>query len=350
MRVKFLSNLHNVSFHLSRAMRDSRLVDASLAYVPFPADDPQTYGFARQAWARRVERHIIRGGVAVMADKWHKADHLVVSDKTGFRMYRRMRSHWLFGRRLRHVAYSPFIHGMEMRDEPFRDSVWGRAWKAYLRGAHRVFHCQPDLERYAGLLGLERTRYVPTPVDIDFWQPTPEPSSGFRVIHPSGHAWSLKGNDALIRAFARIARERKDAVLHLVSSGADFGRSIMLAASLGISDRLVISEYMCQKELRKAMAASHVVADSFTLGVLGMLGIQGMLSGRPVLCYVNEKDYLSVQGSVPPVLNAQTEDDIYGCLRDAAEGATPSGALDYARAAHDPAVGAAIMARDLEKG
>lgn len=317
-------------------------------------------GGRQEPWITTLSKPHIGAISRIKTRGYRNVDAFILSDMEGPNIWRQMQAP--LGRTLHKILlhdrqvgaqarrpYYMFIHGSEMRDLPFRGDGIGKKWRELLSGARHIFHCQPDLVRFARKLKLGRCTYVPTPIDTEYWRPTKtdRKDGTFTVLHPTWHGWGIKGNDVLIRAFAKFASECNNARLIIVRWQYDFGRSLDLVDSLGIQDRVEITGYMPPAELRRRINCANVVADSFALGVVGMIGLQAMACDRPAICCMNEAEYSDLHDTLPPVLNACDEDSILGHLRRIKEGLTVEGGREWVVKNCHPSVAAGIIKKEV---
>jgi glycosyltransferase involved in cell wall biosynthesis len=69
---------------------------------------------------------------------------------------------------------------------------------------------------------------------------------------------------------------------------------------------------LCHKrELVHRYNLADAVLDNFVVGAFGTTAIEALACGRPVIGYAEPDLWLPIHGSVPPVLQARTEDEIY---------------------------------------
>jgi glycosyltransferase involved in cell wall biosynthesis len=105
-----------------------------------------------------------------------------------------------------------------------------------------------------------------------------------RVLIASGSDWSVKGTDIAIRALSKV----KDEVdVSIIAYGKDFNKTIALSSSLGL--RLKVLPKVPHERLNKYYWNADVVIDQFKLGSLGMVSLEAIACGRPVITYVSSK-------------------------------------------------------------
>jgi glycosyltransferase involved in cell wall biosynthesis len=201
--------------------------------------------------------------------------------------------------------------------------VWAAPWAPFRLALARIGAGGPH-------------RYLPVAVDVDHFtgsRPAPEgwPTSGVRVLHPSrliirplprlvetGH-W--KGNDVLIDGIADHVAAGGDSALVLIdrpqSPDVELARSLL--AARGIEDRTTWLRHpsglgYSWEDLPALYGAADVVADDFGVGWFGLVTLEGLAAGRPVLTYVEPSvmdalypDHPLVLARTPTEVAAQLE-------------------------------------------
>lgn len=172
-------------------------------------------------------------------------------------------------------------------------------------GASCVLAVSEAERRQLQRLGVPETRIalVPNPIDEREFEATLD-AVGFRRAHRLGTAPLVlylgkltprKGVDVLVRAFARI---RPDA--RLVIAGNDMGslgRTMALARSLEVERRVVVAGLLRGSERLAALAAADVLAYPSHDEVFGLVPLESLLSGTPVVV-CNDSGCGEVVGSV----------------------------------------------------
>ncbi|MCS7283799.1 MAG: glycosyltransferase family 4 protein [Anaerolineae bacterium] len=221
--------------------------------------------------------------------------------------------------------HHPFIFGAEMirlvsalRDIPFvlthHNDLMGIGFRRYLfdlytlmvtpfvfSGARRWIVVSQDYAVSSRLASLFRRRWdhvveIPNGVDTDLFRPDangrplrrrlgiPEEARVLLFVGALDRAHHFKGVDYLLRAFSRI--QATDVWLVLVGDGEMRPSLEALAGELGIGPRVRFVGVVPHRELPPFYVASDlVVLPSFPPESFGMVLIEAMACGRPVLAH-----------------------------------------------------------------
>jgi len=200
-------------------------------------------------------------------------------------------------------------HGSDLRAS-LRHPLWGRIVRHNLRKCDKVLVSTPDV------LGIaknfrEDAEYLPNPVDTEIFYPKPivEHGGKKRVLIASDSNWSVKGTDIAIRALSRI---KDDVNVSIIAYGVDFERTLSLAYSLGL--QVNVLPKVSHEKLNQYYWNADVVIDRFKLGSLGMVSLEAIACGRPVITYVSSEypEYTDF-----PLKDVKTEEEIASTIRDA---------------------------------
>jgi glycosyltransferase involved in cell wall biosynthesis len=126
----------------------------------------------------------------------------------------------------------------------------------------------------AGSVGVAR---LPLPVDL---APTPMPDGPRRVL-AAGRASTEKGFDVLVAALAEPAAAGTTATL--VAEGPQLAELQEAIDRLGLGDRVAQRPLVPRRELFRLVAEHHVVAVPSRTEGLGMVALEALALGRPVV-------------------------------------------------------------------
>lgn len=230
--------------------------------------------------------------------------------------------------------YVAYEHGT-IRQMPFERTTEGASLTTAYRSADGVVITNCDNKLAAEKMGLRNFEFVPHPVNEDYLSRSiasdnlrqrlvEEHDASFILFHPSRQHWSEerdpsleKGNDILIRGFARLVNEvdpRAFAVM--VDWGLMVDRSKALLEELGCADRVTWIRPLPHRAFAKWINASDVVADQFYLGAFGSLTPKAMACGKPVLLNLDEELHRWCFQELPPVMNVKTPDEVFHSLQN----------------------------------
>ena len=218
------------------------------------------------------------------------------------------------------VPYAVYDAGW-IRYFPYRRGI--RNWLAK-RGygkARSVMITNPDTFEISDSLSYirkDKTFFVPFAIDPEKYKPmdmrsmrgTLAGDDELLLFSPARQMWAEKGNDKMIRGFAKFAKEYPNARLIMVAWSVDEDKSKQLASSLGLNDKVEWIKPVPKNDLIRYYNAADVILDQFVLGSWGTSTPEAMSCGRPVLMFYKEKYIKRAFGDTPPILNSFTEDEI----------------------------------------
>lgn len=143
-------------------------------------------------------------------------------------------------------------------------------------------------------------------------------NKGLIIFHPSRLDWRHKGNDKFIRAFSKFANTiDRTAKCICIDTDVDAEKTRNLVNELGLSKNFIFHKLMDKKELIGAYNDADIIVDQFVIGSLGLISLEVLACAKPVITYINKELNSQFYPELPPVLNAQTEEEIYEQLKKA---------------------------------
>ncbi len=217
--------------------------------------------------------------------------------------------------RRRYAVYDAgWIRYLWLRREGYALARWG------YRNASTIFFTNVDtfnMFRDQGY-SAERLAYSPFAIDTDQYTPypaneTPYPEHDPVFFSPSRQDWAEKGNDRLILAFARYLKRRPSALMLLVEWGdaKDLNDAKHLISETRIQDSVRWLPLSNKRRLIELYNRSTAVFDQFIFGAFGTTAPEAMSCAKPVVGYAEPHYWNALHGSVPPILNCRTAEQIY---------------------------------------
>jgi glycosyltransferase involved in cell wall biosynthesis len=222
------------------------------------------------------------------------------------------------------VPYVAYDAGW-IRYFPYRRDIRDRLARRGYRKAKSIIITNPDtFEISDSLPYLDKKKIFFSPFAIDTEKYRPMNAKELRSMYakegetllfsPSRQIWKEKGNDKMIRAFARFAKQVPASKFIMVAWSDDEQNSKSLAQSLGISDKIIWIKPVPKNQLILYYNAADIILDQFVLGSWGTSTPEAMACGKPVLMFYKKDYIMRAFGKEPPILSSISDDDIYSNL------------------------------------
>ncbi len=175
-------------------------------------------------------------------------------------------------------------HGSDLRTS-IKHPIWGKIVKYSLKKCDKVLVSTPDVLAIAKQF-REDAEYLPNPVDVQIFYPKPmvKRNGKKRVLIASDCNWAVKGTDIAIKALSKI---KDDVEVSIIRHGVDFERTLALARSLNLN--LNILPKVPHEKINTYYWDADIVIDQFKLGSLGMVSLEAIACGRPVVTYISSE-------------------------------------------------------------
>jgi len=353
MRVACLGNMNNNGFALMRYLRD-RGVDAELLlfngevahFLPendsFDADRPEyvhplAWGDI-QSFATPAAR--LRESLAPYDALCGSGNSPAFVHKAG----RRLDVFMPFGG---DIFFTPFLRYVRPSRYLPRNISLALHQMRGIRAAANLFLCPTDDEyerhvagvRYAGPRTYAMLPTVYTPVynpeavrqHLDTCVHFPRfkairEQHKLMVFHHTRHMWTAtdgcchtKGNDILVRGFARFLAQRPeaDAVLVMFEYGADHAATRRLTEELGVAASVEWFPVIPRKEIMAGLSLCDIASNEFHDGWIGGgTAMEAMAMAKPILQYRNDEMNLRHFPELAPTVNVRTPEEIAAALND----------------------------------
>jgi glycosyltransferase involved in cell wall biosynthesis len=233
------------------------------------------------------------------------------------------------------MPYFAFEHGT-IRKIPFEKDYLGRQTMAVYKNALCALVTNCDNYIAAERMGLKDYRFIPHPtMEAHVEEQRPRAAElrrrickmrdcDFIVFAPARHHWDPalrdtnwdKGNDLLIRAFARLVHENGvKGLLICVESGQTVDKSKQLIAELKLAERVMWMKAQPHRSFARYLLACDVVADNFGAPLtFGGIPPKAMMCRKPVLVSYTQKHHEWCFSQHPPLVNGRTVNEIHAAL------------------------------------
>jgi glycosyltransferase involved in cell wall biosynthesis len=343
MKVACIGNMNNMLFSLVRFLRDRGVeADLLLEANEYPHFHPShdSFDLSYQAYTRRLDWLTIAAYAAISPGRLHadldRYDFLIVCGVALPFLERIGRRADVFFPHGSDLYYWPF-YGAKMKwHQRVRNRPYYQFYEAQGRGIReaRVVNQEDGNALYRNALlklgALDHTYYFGCPmVYTGIYAPDCigshygrsawyrefkqiRDSADLLVVSQARHEWFsadpmyAKGNDRLIRGFAKYLRDSGDrrACLALFEYGNDVEKSKQLATNLGISSFIAWLPLMARKEIMVLLSMADITCGEFYAGCIGGgTTWEGLASGKPLLHYyrADELDFGAFSGVYPAI-------------------------------------------------
>ena len=206
--------------------------------------------------------------------------------------------------------------GSDLRQIAFQNSLRGILMRRAYRKAKLVILSQPDHIPLIKKLKIKNVIYLPNIFDVDYYSPKnvekEQSSKKFTILHPTTLFWKGKGNDIIVKGFAKFVKKNPDSILIIIDKNRiDSQRTKILVEDLGISEKVqFVNGPLNRLELEEYYNKSDVVIDQVKNGSMGAIALETMLCEKPLIVYIKEDEFKKVFPRLPPVFNVKSDDDI----------------------------------------
>ena len=159
-------------------------------------------------------------------------------------------------------------------------------------------------------------------IDTKFWGPNDkkiEDNESLLILNPSGQQWipkfkgqRLKGNDIFFKGFALFLEQGGKGKAFYVRRGQNVVETKGLVKKLNLSENVIeLEQLKTPLERKKRIEEMDVIADQFSEGMFGLIALESMSMGKPVLAYVSDSaSKLIYPEEKPPILNASNPEEV----------------------------------------
>jgi len=230
--------------------------------------------------------------------------------------------------------YIAFTTGADMTEVAMSQTKYGKRMRKGFQQANLVMHGNLNQLPYFKKLDLNKTVFLPFPIDVNKYHPyhTDLSFGNFECVFfaPSSLDWTYKylkqyyygvervsgkGNDRFLKAFARLLHEGYNALAILVYHGVDKEKTKQLVRALGIASNVRFIQKLRKNEMIQYYNASDVVVDQFDMGSHGLITLEAMSCAKPVIVSIRKEWELQCYPEPLPIINCRTENEIYRQLK-----------------------------------
>ena len=209
---------------------------------------------------------------------------------------------------------------------PYEQNLKSKLARRGYSKANGVIITNPDTYSISDTLPYldqKRISFSPFAIDPEKYYPTTREdlrskyvinNESILLFSPSRQCWFEKGNDKMLKAFAKFVKIFPNSKMVIVDWSTDAQNSKDLVNSLNISDKVNWIKPVAKKQLISYYNAADIILDQFILGSWGTTTPEAMSCQKPVLMFYKEEYIKRAFGENPPILNSFSEEDIFSNL------------------------------------
>ena len=244
----------------------------SLRWYPHP--------WLRFAIPWRIEQNAARILDEVKPDVVHFQSHIITGRglskgavERGIRLIGT--NHFMPENLLEHTKLPRFIHNFAVR------RAWAAAHRSFVRAEAVTSPTRKAADFLEKAINIRPVLAISCGIKADNYTPSFEPRTE-NVIVFVGRITGEKQIDKLVRAFAKLKTDL-DAKLVLVGHGEEEGHLRTLANQLSVGDRVTITGYVSDEELRRILTRATVFAMPSIAELQSIATLEAMASGLPIV-------------------------------------------------------------------
>lgn len=228
----------------------------------------------------RIEQNAARVLDEVKPDVVHFQSHIITGRglskgavERGIRLIGT--NHFMPENLLEHTKLPKFIHNFAVKQ------AWAAAQRSFVRAEAVTSPTRKAAAFLEEAINIHPVLAISCGIKADNYTPSFEPRTE-NVIVFVGRITGEKQIDKLVRAFA-LLDPALEAKLVLVGHGEEEGHLRTLAQQLGVSDRVTITGYISDEELRQTLTRATVFAMPSIAELQSIATLEAMASGLPIV-------------------------------------------------------------------
>lgn len=319
MRILIAGNLANMGYEIAKAMRNKGM-DVKLLLPKYPKiyEDPKfMYPQLEQEgypnWLVRYDNHNRSLGWKnwkfQVIREMRKKEYDVIIALTEFSIFA------MFSGK----PYGALSTGSDMRELSFEMTFKGFLYRLSYKKARFVIWGEPDKLPLLKKLRIEKKSIFATaPRNFDYKPQIIEKGkfeNKFVIFHPVSQDWKLKKNDLFLKAFVRFCSMEDDVILLTSDRGEDIKKAKLMLDNKNTKEKVVFLPPLNSKEMEYYYNISDIVVDQFGVGSIGMITVEAMKCGKPVILYWDKEKFEKCYDEIPlGLFSATTEEEILNAL------------------------------------
>ena len=192
--------------------------------------------------------------------------------------------------------YGALSTGSDMRELAFENSFKGFLYRLSYKISRLIIWGEPDKINLIKKLGISnKTVFCTAPRNVNFKiqnvKKDSEFSNKFVIFHPVSQYWRLKKNDEFLKAFELLCSKFDNLFLIISERGQDLEKAKKILDNQNTKNKYKFVPQLDSDQMQYYYNLSDVVIDQFNIGSIGMITMEAMRLGKPVLLSLDEKAF-----------------------------------------------------------
>jgi glycosyltransferase involved in cell wall biosynthesis len=308
LKVLVAGNLVNWGYHFVKVLRENG-IDAELLMPRYPkkSDDPKTFEKLEEypAWIKFWNNK-----------KWTWKFE-VISTMRKYDLIHAITELPIFAM-ISGKPYVAFPTGSDINELVFQKNLRGILLNWAYKRAKKIVLSGPVLIESANKLKLKNTVCIPSPWAHHSVKIENENLKKFTIFYPTRHDWKIKGNDKFLYAFSEVCKGVDDIKLIIIKHGVDIDKSLKILKQKQCHNKVeIINQTLEHKSLISYYNKADIVVNSFPkTDSLGLIGLEALSFGKPLLSHIKPEIYKIFYDEIPPIINCESKDEIYFKLKE----------------------------------
>lgn len=316
MKILIAGNLANMGYEIAKSLRNYG-IDAWLLMpkTPFVSEDPKTIfpelvksGYPKWiVFFDKQERKFNRNNWKIQLIKeMRKKSYDGIIALTEFSIFATFSG----------KPYASYSTGNDMRELAFEKSIKGLLYRLSYKKAKLIIWGEPYKKPLLKKLKIEKKAFfatVPRTINLLSQENSNEKyHDRFTIFHPTAQDWNYKNNKIFLEAFIKICNKHSKIHLILSERGPNIDEAKkLLSSSTSTKDKYEFVPWLNLNELKNYYNQADLIVDQFGVGSFGMITVESMSIGKPVMLKINEDLFNEFYPAKPlGLLNVDSEEKI----------------------------------------
>lgn len=312
MKILIAGNLANLGYETARSLREYG-IDARLLIPknPIISEDPKSISSEMMDYPEWIvffdkQRKALLNNWKIQIIKEMRKSYDGIIALTEFSIFA------MFSGK----PYAALSTGNDMRELAFEKSLKGFLYRLSYKKARMVIWGEPYKKPLLKKLKIEKKSFfatTPRRIKIETKQGLKKTDDKFIIFHPTAQDWNYKNNKIFLEAFVKICDKFDNIYLILSDRGPNIEEAKSILSS--VSGRMYeFIPFISSNDIGAYYQQADLVVDQFGVGSFGMIAVEAMFHGKPVLLRLDNEFFKEYYEKTSGLITADSVEQISGIL------------------------------------